>query len=114
MDLLQIVNATMCGGIGLVLVAAVLSPRVRDGVVIKTGLITMAAGFLSLAWVVAGVGGAQCEAPLLLRLLALVHTGVLVVVVGYVLRARKAHPMRRATDWAELDDGDGRTEVHAR
>ena len=47
--LLSWVNAAACGLISLALVGAILSPKVHDGVVIKVGLICLAAGFGAIA-----------------------------------------------------------------
>lgn len=83
-----------------VLCVAVMSPRMHDNVVIKTGMSTMALGFLGLIclqtnyWQDA-VASAWSH--------AFVHAGLLTVVVGHLLRERRnRHPRRRKTDFGKL------------
>lgn len=101
--LLVLLNAATCGALSLVLVFAILSPRVRDGVVIKAGLILMALGFGSIALLMFD-GLAPHEVESLERALLMINAGITVVIVGYLLRKAKVrHPVRRSTDWAELE-----------
>lgn len=105
MDLLLCwVNAAACGLISLALLGAILSPKVHDGVVIKIGLISLAAGFGAIALrLFEGVNPDDVLG--LERALLLVNAGIAVVIVGYLLRkARVHHPVRRSTDWAQLMD----------
>lgn len=98
---LSLINAFACGLIALALIGAVLSPRVHDGVVIKLGLISMALGFGAIALRMADelLRGDGIE-----RALALINGGIAVVILGYLLRrARAGHPVRRMTDWGDLD-----------
>ena len=101
--LLLLVNAAACGAISLALLWAILSPRVHDGVVIKVGLICMALGFGAIAVRLLGDQGSSQEFAVL-KALAVVNAGIAIVIVGYVLRkVRRQHPVRRSTDWGELD-----------
>lgn len=105
MDLLiSWINAAACGLISLALIGAIVSPRVHDGIVVKVGLISMAGGFGATALsLIDGVG--PDEIVSLERSLLLINAGIAVVIVGYLLRkARVHHPVRRATDWAALDE----------
>lgn len=101
--ILTLVNALACGLISLALLAAIVSPAVQDGVIIKVGLISMALGFGAMALrLFDGIGPE--EMPSVLRALALINAGIGVVIVGYLLRKAVAkHPVRRSTDWGELD-----------
>ena len=95
--LLTWLNALACGLICLALIGAIVSPRVHDGVVIKAGLICMAAGFGAISLQL--LEGVEAIA----RPLLLVNAGLAVVIVGYLLRkARARHPVRRTSDWFAL------------
>lgn len=89
---------------GLVLSAAtgwaVMSPRVRDGIVIKIGLVCLSVGF-------AGIFFFHLSRPdgphPLAAAQALVHLGVLICAAGYVMRRRRHNGVsrRRASDWVQ-------------
>lgn len=99
-ELITVFNATTAAVIALVLSWAVLSHRVRDGVVIKLGLIGMALGFGALSWhLVDGMGCTDLHA--ISNAHALVHAGLAVVLVGLLLRSRRGHGLR---DLIYLDD----------
>lgn len=105
MDLLLAwINAAACASISLALVGAILSPKVHDGIIIKTGLICLAAGFGAIALRMAdGVG--PDDVLSLERALLLVNAGIAVVIVGYLLRRSSLpHPARRSTDWTQPAD----------
>lgn len=93
------INALASGLISIALIAAILSTRVHDGIVIKTGLCAMAVGFGSLALRMLEQSTYGIE-----RSLVLINAGIAVVIIGYLLRkARQGHRLRRVTDWADLD-----------
>lgn len=95
--LLSMINAAACGLISIALIGAILSPRVHDGVVIKAGLICMAAGFGAISLQL--LDGLDSIA----RQLLLVNAGLSVVIVGYLIRkARSRHLIRRTSDWFVL------------
>jgi hypothetical protein len=99
---ISIVNAAASAMIALGLVAAILSKRVLDGVVIKIGLCSMALGFVVIAIHMARVA---TDLQGLERALLLINSGIAVVILGYLSRYRTVgHALRRATDWADLDD----------
>ncbi len=82
------------------LAGAILSPRVRDGIVIKSGMSIMALGFFGLLCLQAeywqpSQALAWCH--------AFVHAGILVVVAGYWMRQMRGKNRRRRTsDFADL------------
>lgn len=97
-------NAAACGLISLALIGAILNPKVHDGIVIKIGLICLAAGFGAIALRMLD-GVRPDEIVGFKRSLLLVNAGIVVVIVGYVMRkARVHHPVRRSTDWEHLMD----------
>jgi len=106
--LLSLFNAATCGLVSLVLLWAILSPRVHDGVVVKCGLIAMSLGFGSIALRMAdGIG--PNDGAGLARSILMVNTGIAVVIAGYVWRTRRErHKLRRSTDWGAFD-GEPRT-----
>ena len=115
MDLLLAwANGIVCALIACGLLAAILSPRVRDGVVIKVGLICMALGFGGIA-VDMLEGLEDGNAVRLSRCIALVSAGVIIVAGGYLHRcARAGAPQRRVSDWSDLDTRPGVRSVPGR
>lgn len=96
----SIINAAASGLIALALLGAILSPRVHDGVVIKVGLICMAAGFGAVALQM--TDGPNTTG--LQRAILMINTGIAVVVIGYLWRVGFAHHrLRRTTDWVDFD-----------
>lgn len=95
-DLFRLINVAFCVVGGLMLSWAILSRRVNDGVVIKAGLIMMILAFFLAAHFIS-IG----ELEKLMRPLALLHLGIMVVAVGWFIRARPKYsgPNRRKTDW---------------
>lgn len=87
---------------------AILSKRIKDGVVMKAGLIIMATGFFA-----AGASGFSksdtwIEAHVAAH--ALIYFGLGVCVLKYLQRThktRRREPRRRASDWSELRKSDG-------
>ncbi len=86
-QLIALANAVGSAGIAAVCTWAILSNRVRDGVIIKCGLILLAIGCGVSAWhLVDGIG---CNDLLGLNRARLVTlAGMSVVALGYVLRLR--------------------------
>ena len=80
---------------------AIMSHRVRDGVVVKLGLILVALGFIGAALV--SIDGGDHNS--LASAHALVFVGLLVCALGYLLRKRR-HKQRgglhRLSDWVDL------------
>lgn len=101
--LLSLINAAGSGIIALALLGAILNPRVHDGIVIKFGLGVMMFGFGSIALrMLDGLGPDDAEG--LARSILLLNSGIAVVIIGYLTRRVRAHhPVRRTTDWAEID-----------
>jgi hypothetical protein len=100
MELANVARAVLPGVISLALVVAILSPRVRDGIVIKVGLCAMSLGFgaITMRWLFRPWNIQMLEAAI-----AMVEVGAVVAVLGYVWRTRRAgHPLRRSTDWGLL------------
>lgn len=98
------INAVFCSVLFALIVSAILHPGVKDGIVVKSGLIVLATGFGSLAFKFFS-GLYYEEIHGLLKALLLVHVGACILFFGYFLRtSNKGHKMRRSTDWAELDE----------
>lgn len=81
---------------------AVMSRRVRDGVLIKLALILLASGFLSLFFLALDPGGAEPRA----FAHALIYLGLLGLAAGYWLRCRACNAnwrsmQRRKADWVD-------------
>lgn len=100
MESLMNINAAASLALALLAAAAVISPRVRDGVVVKLGLILLALGAAGLGIALA-TGGPMDVA---LRALGLQTAGLFVIVIGVLLRVWRPGPRRRrASDWVALD-----------
>lgn len=101
MVLLDLYNAACSLAIGLGAGFGVMSRRVRDGVVIKVGLTCAALSHLVLSMLYLGA----TEMPLPVRAaMALAHTGLLLVLVGYLLASKRTGGRcRRSTDWIDLE-----------
>src|SRR6516225_1060745 len=100
------INAALCGIISLGLIGAILSHRVKDGVIIKTGLILLAVGFAAIsARLLDGVTVSDVMA--LERALFLVSAGLSIVILGYL--RKKSNPKklhRRESDFVEMDQAE--------
>lgn len=95
-------NFAMLLLIAAVVLYAVLSPHIKDGVIIKVGLICISFGSLTLA-------AAQLTEPgevNATHALALINAGLLIALAGYVLRRRRTGPQRRMSDWADTQTYD--------
>jgi hypothetical protein len=102
-DAIAIINALSSGIIAIALIAAVLSTRVRDGLIIKVGLCSMALGFVVIALHMLKIAGADVQG--LARAMLLINSGITVVIIGYLFRTRNSgHALRRITDWGKFDD----------
>jgi len=102
--MVEFFNGMVHLGIGIALVGAVLSKKVKDGIVVKTGLILLAVAFLGLGcMLVAGIEWGS--AVYIARALALQSMGLLVLLAGYLIRRHRAGtPLTRISDWIDFDD----------
>ena len=102
-----LINAAMCGAITFALIWLILNPNVKDGVVIKIGLAAMVLGFGSLALNLVALADSEpmfVQSAPWQRSILLISGGITTVIIGYLVRRLHAkHPVRRATDWAELE-----------
>lgn len=109
MDWITFINTAVCCVLAAAATWACLSPRVHDGIVIKLGLIGLAIGFASHAWIVHD-GTDAFDAIALARAQLIINAGMLAVVVGVMRRARSSRrghaPERRASDFVDLDSSE--------
>lgn len=101
MDAVAVLNGVGACGLSGLIGWAVLTPRVRDGVVVKAGLILMALGLMALGLQqLAGV----TDAARMGRALLLLFAGMSVVAGGVLWRRAHAPRLsRRASDWHDFD-----------
>ena len=104
--MVELFNGAVHLAIGAALVWAVLSKRVRDGIVVKAGLILLALAFLGLGCQL--IGGIEWGGAIYIaRALVLQALGLLLLALGYWIRRRRAgNPLTRISDWVDLDDTD--------
>lgn len=96
--MLDMFNTAAAGTLSAIGAWAVMSPRVRCGLVALLGLALISFGFFVIFLLglqpytyQSAVAAAQ----------AFVHVGLVLVVVGYLQRSRKRGHQRRASDWVE-------------
>ena len=94
-DMIDLLNVVACMLLCLAALWAVLSPRVRDGIVIKLGLGLLALGFFGVGVTLAG----DLQAWVLGRALGLVHLGLLIVAGGLAWRWRHGGGIYHVDDW---------------
>lgn len=95
-NFLVITNGVVCALIAFVLVWAVMSTRIHDGIVIKCGMVSMVLGFGSVA--VQMLSGLLSPVGLA-RAILLINIGLSVAVAGYAFRRSNG---KRLTDWSDL------------
>lgn len=99
---ISVFNAGACGLITVALLWAILSRHVRDGIVVKAGLILMSLGYAAIALRFADMW--VTDALRMDRAILLINVGTILVLVGYFLRSRGIrHGARRLTDWTDFD-----------
>lgn len=101
---LVLFNAVIHVVISLGIGWAVMSHQVRDGIVVKIGLIMVSLGFgFRLVTLLDGLLQ-SLDAALLIRTNAMINAGLLIAALGYVVRSRSARRKhRRLSDWVQLD-----------
>lgn len=82
-------NVGLCVALGGFVAWAILSYRVRDGVIIKLGLILMALGLFGSTIHFAGGGYGPPEGALLARSTLATHLGMVLCAIGVALRLRR-------------------------
>jgi hypothetical protein len=94
-------NGGMALILSLTIAWAIMSHRVKDGIVVKIGLSCLSIGFL-VAWLL------SLERPLNMDAMesvhALIYVGMIICVVGYLWRLKKPTQQytRRISDWMQL------------
>ena len=106
--MIDLFNSAVSLALALVFAWGIMSHRVRDGVVIKFGLICMSLGFLG-AWGISMQTKAEMNTDGLEAVHTLIYIGLIICIVGYLLRRHKAmratqgaSKARRISDWMDL------------
>ncbi len=106
-NVVTLINATMCGAITFALIWLILNPAIREGVVIKIGLTAMVLGFGSLALNLLALADNEpqfVQSDPWQRSILLISSGITTVIIGYLVRRFYVkHPVRRTSDWADLE-----------
>ena len=87
-------NIAMSIFLALLCAYAILSHKVQDGAIVKTGLIMFSLGSFGVAM--------SDTVQALSAAVSLVYGGIIVCVCGYLIRKRAKGSQRRASDWAAL------------
>jgi hypothetical protein len=97
-DMLDWFNTAAAGVLALIAGWAVMSDKVKVGLIMHLGLVLVAVGFLGVFLVAlgpyaypSGIAAAN----------ALVHAGLVLCAIGYAQRALRRGHQRRASDWVE-------------
>ena len=111
MDWVTLINTVCCVVMSGAATWACLSPKVHDRIVMKLGLVMLALGFAAHAWLVHD-GIQVWDAVAMARAQLMINGGMVLVVLGWLLRGRSKHaPERRASDFVELDEGRAEARV---
>jgi len=100
------INTIFCALSALATAWACMSRRVHDGFWMKCGFILLTFGFGAHAWITHD-GVNSFDAIALTRAQLLINTGMVLVVLSFLLRSRPSRrghtPERRASDFVDLD-----------
>lgn len=98
---INMVNFFFCFLIFTGLTWAVISKRVKDGIVVKLGLIMMSMGFAGLAYHMWNGHNFSDVVPIQ-RAMLMIHAGMGIVFIGVLFKSTLSrHPVRRASDWVD-------------
>lgn len=95
--MLDLFNSWVSFLLAMVIAWAVMSKHVKDGVIVKFGLICLSVGFL-VAWMITLQSGYK-NSDALESVHCLIYVGLAICVGGYLWRTRCNGKERRATDW---------------
>ena len=103
------INAVFAGLLCAACVYAVMSARVKDGLIVRLGLVVMALGFGAMSGRLA-TGMHTGEIDSFQRIMLFVHVGLSLCIIGVVWRVKTCkHAKDTASDWVDLDDKVGGT-----
>ena len=97
--MIDMFNMVMSGLLASVSGYAVMSQRVRCGLLAHFGLVLVSLGFLGVTLMALQ---SYTFASAIAAANALVHLGLVLIVVEYILRASRRGHQRRASDWMDL------------
>jgi hypothetical protein len=104
-SLILALNVGACLLLATLAAWAVLDERIHEGVIVRAGLILVALGFAGIAIALLHGSGVTLQ-----RAMGLLHAGIIVVLLGREWRAHRRHkPMRRRSDWLDLEDAQQMT-----
>jgi len=95
-------NSSISLILGITLTWVILNPKIKEGIIMKAGLIFLALGFFGAFFV-------YQDAPVnhdaaIDAVHAVMYMGAVICLVGYLIRIRRTkRPARRTTDWMELE-----------
>lgn len=96
--MLDLFNTTVSGMLAAAAGWAVMSPRVRCGLLAHLGLVLVSLGFFGVFLM--GMQGYSYHSATAAAH-AMVHVGLVMCALGYLQRARRRGHQRRVSDWVE-------------
>lgn len=97
--MIDLFNTAAAGVLSAIAAWAVMSPRVRCGLLAHVGLALISFGFFGVFLM--GFQGYTFTGAIAAAH-AFVHLGLVLCAIGYAKRARQHGPRRRSSDWVDL------------
>ena len=92
-------NSWMSCALAMVIAWAIMSHKIKDGVIVKIGLICLSLGFLA-AWLLTLQSNYR-DGDAMEAVHSIIYIGMVICACGYLWRTRFTKQGRRANDWIQ-------------